>query len=158
VSDCVDAVVATAATLVERLAATESSSVATVVAAVVLVAVALAAVAVERVAVVLVVAAIHPVRANRAATLSDPAMRRARRAGCGRRLGGGPVVIVPPRSGYDNSLGASGKRHLGFGEEPGKNPTGRSGSVLEAFLPISQLERNYGDEAGGMQDPQGTLR
>jgi hypothetical protein len=157
VSDRVDAVVATAATLVERPAATESSSVATVLVAVVVAAVVLVAVAVERVAVVLVVAAMHPVRANRAATLSDPAVRRARRAGCGRRLRG-PVVIEPPRSGYDNSLGASGKRHLGFGEEPGKNPTGRSGPVLQANLAISQLARNSGDEAGGVQDPQGTIR
>jgi hypothetical protein len=62
------------------------------------------------------------------------------------------VVIEPPGAGYDDSFGAAGKRHLGFGEEPGKNLTGWSDAVLGPFLPISQLERIQSDEAGGMHD------
>ena len=146
---------ATAATLVERLAAAESSSVATVVAAVV--ASRSRRSAVERVAVGLGGRGHAAGQGEQAATLSEPAMRRARRAGCGRLLAGSSVSSLPPRAGTTTASAPPVSATLESMKNRARTRTGRSGPVLGAFLAISQLYRNYGDETGAMQHLQGSL-
>ena len=130
---CVDAVPATAATVAERLA--ESSVVVAGVVAVVADVDCVAAVdaAARLDAADVAVAAMPPVSAISAATLNEPVILRARRAGCGRRrrdpVGVLPVVVLPV--GFkglllitrctSTSIGGSGERDLGAGQEAGKN-------------------------------------
>jgi len=130
---CVDAVPATAATVAERLA--ESSVVVAGVVAVVADVDCVAAVdaAARLNAADVAVAAMPPVSAISAATLNEPVILRARRAGCGRRrrdpVGVLPVVVLPV--GFkglllitrctSTSIGGSGERDLGAGQEAGKN-------------------------------------
>jgi hypothetical protein len=66
---------------------------------------------------VVVAAAMHPVRTSMPPTLVTPAMRRARRAGCGF----GRFVMTPSFHGDTTSICDAGKRRLGASEEPGKN-------------------------------------
>ena len=133
---CVDAVPATAAMAADRAA--ESSVVVAVVTAVVADVDCVAAVdavddAARLDAAEVAVAAIPPVRAISAATLNEPVILRARLAGCGRRrrdpVGVLPVVVLPV--GFkglllitrctSTSIGGSGERDLGAGQEAGKN-------------------------------------
>jgi hypothetical protein len=138
VIDWVDAAAATAALLVERLVVVASSLV--VVAGMAVVAVPAAAVEVPVdvfPAEVLVVATMQPVSVSKLATLSEPAILRARRAGWGRGRRDGVVLIVPPRADTawcrmnwcrmswcrmnNTRIGPGVKRHLGVGQEASKN-------------------------------------